>query len=90
MHNEDNPPSSTDTPLDDENDDDYRQRSRTPPSETFSHEEERHQRRKRRSPSPRDTGHDAKSKALDQLSRSPFTSRIERAALPRQIGRAHV
>ena len=85
MHNEDNPPSSTDTPLDDENDDDYRQRSRTPPSETFSHEEERHQRRKRRSPSPRDTGHDAKSKALDQLSRSPFTSRIERAALPRRF-----
>ena len=78
-------PPSPDTPIDDENDDDYKQRSRTPPSETFSHEEERHQRRKRRSPSPRGMGHDAMSKALDQLSRSPFTRRIKRAALPRQF-----
>ena len=85
MHNEDNPPAGTDTPLDDENDDDYRQRSKTPPSETFSHEEERHQRRKRRSPSPRGMGHDAMSRALDHLSRSPFTRRIEGAALPRRF-----
>ena len=67
------PPPSTDTPLDDENDDNYRQRSRTPPNETFSHEEERHQKRTRRSPSPRGMGHDAMSRALGQLSRSPFT-----------------
>ena len=87
MHNEDNPPPplGTDTPLDDENDDDYRQRSRTPPSETFSHEEKRHQRCKRRSPSPRGLGHDAMSRALDQLSRSPFTRRIEGAVLPRRF-----
>ena len=67
MHNEDNPP-GTDTPLDDENEDVYKQRSRTPPSETFSHEEECHQRRKRRSPSPKGTGHDAMSRALDHHS----------------------
>ena len=85
MHNEDNPPLGTDTPLDDENDDDYKQRSRTPPSETFSHEEERHQKRKRRSPSPRGMGHDTMSRALDQLSRSPFTRRIEGATLPQQF-----
>ena len=78
-------PPSPDTPLDDENDDDYRQRSRTPPSETFSNVGERHQSRERRSPSPRGLGHDAMSKALDQLSRSPFTRRIEGAALPRRF-----
>ena len=85
MHNEDNPPSNTDTPLDDENDDDYRQRSRTPPSETFSHEKECHQKCKRRSPSPRGMAHDAMSRALDQLSRTPFTRRIEGATLPRRF-----
>ena len=77
------PPGGIDTPLDDENDDDYSQRSRTPLSETFSDKEERYQRRKHRSPSPRGLGHDAMSRALDQLSRSPFTRRIEGAALPR-------
>ena len=78
-------PPSPDTPLDDKNDDDYRQRSKPPPSETFSHVEERHQRRERRSPSPRGLGHDAMSRALDQLSRSPFTRRIEGAAFPRRF-----
>ena len=78
-------PPSPDTPLDDENDDDYRQRSKTPPSETFSHEEERHQRRKRKSPSPRGLGHNAMSRVLDQLSRSPLTLRIEGAAIPRRF-----
>ena len=82
LHNEDNP-SSPDTLLDDENDDDYRQRSRTPLSETFSHVEERYQRRERKSPSLRGLGHDAMSRALDQLSRSPLTRRIKGAALPR-------
>ena len=74
------PPPDTDTPLDD-----YRRRSKTPPSETFSYEEERHQKRKRRSPSPRGIGHDTISRALNQLSRSPFTHRIEEAVLPRQF-----
>ena len=78
-------PPSPNTLLDDENDDDYRQRSRTPQSETFSHVEERYQRCGRRSPSPRGLGHDAMSRALDQLSRSPFTRHIEEAVLPRQF-----
>ena len=78
-------PFSPDTPLNDENDDDYRQRSRTPPSETFSHVEERHQRRERKSPSPRGLRQDAMSKALDQLSRSPFICHIEGVALPRRF-----
>ena len=66
-------------------DDDYRQRLRTPPSENFSHVEKCYQRRRRRSPSPRGLGHDAMSKALDQLSKSPFTRHIEGAALPRRF-----
>ena len=70
-------------PSDDESDDDYRQGSRTPPSETFSHEEEHYQRRKHKSPSLRGLGHDAMSRALDQLSKSPFTRRIEGVTLPR-------
>nr|XP_023883735.1 uncharacterized protein LOC111996031 [Quercus suber] len=69
-------------PSNDESDDDYRQRSRTPPSETFSHEEEHYQRRKHKSPSPRGLGNDAMSKALDQLSKSPFTRQIKGATLP--------
>ena len=47
--------------------------------------EEHHQRREHRSPSPRGLGHDAIIRALDQLSRSPFTRRIEGAALHRQF-----
>ena len=76
---------SPDMPHDNENDDDYRQRSRTPPSETFSHVEKRYQRRKRRSLSPRGLGHDAISRALDQLSKSPFIRCIEGPALPRRF-----
>ena len=69
----------------DESDDDYRRRSRTHPSEAFSHEEEYYQRRKHKSPSPKGLGHDAMSKALDQLSKSPFTRRIEGATLPQRF-----
>ena len=76
---------SPDMPHDDEDDDDYRQRSRTPLSETFSHEDESYQRRKRRRPFPRGLGHDTMSRALDQLFKSPFTRRLEGAALPRRF-----
>ena len=69
-------------PSDDESDDDYRQRLRTPPNETFSHEEEHYWRRERKSPSPRGLGNNAMSRALDQLSKSPFTRHIEMTTLP--------
>ncbi|XP_030924836.1 uncharacterized protein LOC115951839 [Quercus lobata] len=72
-------------PSDDESDDDYRRISRTPPSETFSHEEEHYRRRRHRSPFPRALGNDAMSKALDQLSQSPFTHHIEGVILPRRF-----
>ncbi|XP_023911343.1 uncharacterized protein LOC112022957 [Quercus suber] len=69
-------------PSSDEGDNDYRPRSRTPPSETFSHEEEYYRRHKHKSPSPRGMRNDAMSRALDQLSKSPFTRYIEGATLP--------
>ena len=56
-----------------------------PPSETFSHMEEHYQKCEPRSLSPRGLRHDAMSEALDQLSKSPFTHRIEAAALPQQF-----
>ncbi|XP_050290554.1 uncharacterized protein LOC126728835 [Quercus robur] len=69
----------------DEHDGNYRQRSRTPPSETFSYEDEHHHRRKHKGPSSRGLGNDAMSKALDKISKSPFTRRIEGARLPRRF-----
>nr|XP_023877934.1 uncharacterized protein LOC111990394 [Quercus suber] len=76
---------SPDLPSDDENDDDYRQRSTTPPSKTFSHEDELYQRRRRGSPTSKGLGSDAMSRALDRLSRLPFTRRIEEVVLPRRF-----
>ena len=70
-------PSSIDISSGDEEDDDYRWRSRTPPSETFFYEDEHHRRRKHKGPSSRGLGNDVMSKALDQISKSPFTRKIE-------------
>ena len=63
----------------------YRRRSRTPPSETFSYEKEPRPVRKFESTSSKGSGNDAMKKALDQVSRSPFTYRIEGAKLPRRF-----
>ena len=68
-----------------EKDGNYRQRSRTPPSETFSYEDEHHHKQKHKGPSSRSLGNDAMSKALDRISKSPFTRKIERARLPRRF-----
>ena len=76
-------PSSSDISSNDEEDDNYRQRSRTSPSETFSYEDEHHHKRKHKGPSSRGLGNDVMSKALDQISKSPFTCKIEGARLPR-------
>ncbi|XP_065619326.1 uncharacterized protein LOC136063214 [Quercus suber] len=67
----------------DEQDVTYEQRSRTPISESFSYEEEHRRKKQLRSPSRGGVGNDAISKALNQISRSPFTQRIEEARLPR-------
>ena len=66
-------------------DDEYRRRSRTPPSETFSYEEEKSRKRGHKIPPYQGLANDAMSKALDRISQSPFTRRIEEAELPRRF-----
>ena len=63
----------------------YRRRLRTPLSETFSCEKESRPVRKYESPSSKGLGNDTMNRALDQISRSPFTYRIEGAKLPRRF-----
>ena len=62
---------------DDDSDNSYQPRSKTPPSESFSCDEDRHYRRRRESPPHKGLGNDAMGRALNQISKSPFTLRIE-------------
>ena len=75
-------PSSFDTSSNDKDDDNYRRRSRTPPSETFSYDEELHHKRKNKSLPGKGLRNNTMSKALNQISKSPFTLKIEGAKLP--------
>ena len=75
---------------DEERDRTYRRRSRAPPSESFSalsrlDELKKQGRRRGESSFPRNMGNDAMSKALRQISKSPFTRRIDRAKLPHRF-----
>ena len=72
-------PSSSDVSFNDDRDASYRKRSETPPSESYSCEEEHSRKRKRRSPSGRGVGTNVMKKALNQISKSPFTRGIEKA-----------
>ena len=64
----------------------YRQRSRTSPSETFSGGEEHSSyRRKSKGTSCRGLGNKAMNEALNQVTKLPFTLRIEGAGLPRRF-----
>ena len=74
--------SNSDNYTGDEQDANYRRRSRIPPSESFSYEEEYYRKRRSRSLSRRGVGNDTMSKALNQISRSPFIRKIEDARLP--------
>ena len=76
-------PSRSVSSSDSEKDGSYRCKSRTPPSESFSYEKEHHRERRYKSPTCRGLGNDAMSKALNQISKSPFTRKIEGATLPR-------
>ena len=67
---------------DDWEDASYRRRSRTPPNESFFYDEERHHKRRYKSLPRKGLGNDAMSKALNQISKSPFTHKIEGARLP--------
>ena len=79
-------PSSTDVLSD--NDESYRPWTRTPPSESYSYREERYHRQRSKSPTYKGLGNDAMSRALRQISKSPFTRRINRANLPRWFAQA--
>ena len=74
--------SSSDVCSNDEEDASYRQRSRTPPSESFSYDEEHHHKQRYKSPPCKGLRNDAMSKALNQISKSPFTHKIEKEKLP--------
>ena len=76
-------PTISDFSSNDEEDGSYKQRSRTPPNESFSHDEEHHHKHGNRNSSSKSLGNDALSKALKQISQSPFTRRIEEERLPR-------
>ena len=66
-------PSNSDYSSGNEKDEDYRQRSRTPPNESFSYDEDYRHERQNRNASSGGLGNDAISKALNQISKSPFS-----------------
>jgi len=66
-------PSNSDPSFDDDRDGSYRLRSRTPPSKSFLCDEDHHYERKNKSLSRKGLGNDALSRALNQISKSPFT-----------------
>ena len=74
-------PSNSDVSSEGEEDVNYRRRSRTPPNESFPYDKEYHHKRRYKSPTRRGLGNDAMSKALNQISKSPFTRKIEGATL---------
>ena len=78
-------PLVSDFSSDDKNDGSYRRRSRTPPSKSFSYDEDYHHECWNRDSSLTDLGNDAISKALNQISRSPFTRKIEGGKLPQRF-----
>ena len=78
-------PSISDFSSDGKEDGNYRRRSKTPPSESFSYDEDYHHERRNRSSSSKGLGNDAMSRAISQISSSPFTYRIEGGRLPRRF-----
>ena len=77
-------PSNFDVSSDDGEDASYRQRSRTSPSESFSYDKEHHHKRRNKSSPRKGLRNDTMSKALNQISKSPFTHKIKGARLPRR------
>ena len=78
-------PSSSDVSSNDEGEDSYRKFSETPPSESYSYEEEHSHKKRRKSSSRRGVGTKVMKKALNQISKSPFTRGIEKAKFPRRF-----
>ena len=75
-------PSNYDYSSDDEEDKDYRQRSRTPPNKSFSYEEDYCHGHRNNNSSSRGLVNDVMSKALNQISKSPFARWIKEGRLP--------
>ena len=75
-------PSISNFSSDGEEDGSYRHKSMTPPSKSFSYDEDYHHERKNRDLSLVGLGNDIMSKALNQISKSPFTRWIEGGRLP--------
>ena len=69
-------PSSSDVSSNDEGEDSYRECLEIPPSESYSYEKEHSQKRRRKSSSRRGVGTKVMKKALNQISKSPFTRGI--------------
>ena len=78
-------PSNSDISSDDGEDASYKQLSRIPPSESFSYDEEHYHKSRYKSPTRKGLENDAMSKALNQISKSPFTHKIEGAILSRRF-----
>ena len=78
-------PSSSGGSSNGEDDASYRRRSRTLPSESFSCDEEPHYWWKYSSPPCKGVGNDVMNKAFSQVSKSPFTRKIEGAKLPQRF-----
>ena len=82
-------PSDSDPSSDDDGDGSYKPRSRTPPSESFSYDEDHYYKRRSKSPSHEGLGNDTMSRALNQISKSLFTCRVEGGKLPRVSHNQH-
>ena len=75
-------PSNSDFSSNDDRDGSYRPKSRTLPNKSFSCDEDSHHERRNKGSSCEGLGNDAISKALNQISRLPFTRKIEGGKLP--------
>ena len=75
-------PSNSDFSSNDDRDGSYRPRSRTLPNKSFSCDEDSHHERRNKGSPCEGLGNDAISKALNQISRLPFTRKIEGGKLP--------
>ena len=76
-------PSQSDSSSDSEKDGSYHHKSRTPPSESFLYEKEHHHEHRYKSSTCKGMENGAISKVLNQISKLPFTRKIEGAILPR-------
>ena len=78
-------PSDSDRSSKDEEDGSYRPKSKTPSSESFSYNEDRHYERRSKILPHKCLGNDAMNRALNQISKSLFTRRIERGKFPQHF-----